>query len=80
MYRLLEILLLGSLISLFTRKKLRVLGLKPNNGLDQITALVEEGRINPVIDGPYGFDKIPELIQYFGEGRHVGKIIVEISK
>jgi len=80
MYRLLEILLLGSLISLFTHKKLRVLGLKPNNGLDQITALVEEGRINPVIDGPYGFDKIPELIQYFGEGRHVGKIIVEISK
>jgi NADPH:quinone reductase-like Zn-dependent oxidoreductase len=41
---------------------------------------VEEGQIKPVVDGPYGFDKIPGLIQYFGEGRHSGKIVVEIEK
>ncbi|REL38583.1 NAD(P)-dependent alcohol dehydrogenase [Rhodohalobacter sp. SW132] len=80
MYRLLEVALLGSLISLFTGKKLSVLIHQPNKGLDQISRLVEEGQIKPVVDGPYGFDKIPELIQYFGEGRHLGKIVVEIEK
>ncbi len=80
MYRLLEILLLGSLTSLFTSKKLSVLIFKPNKGLDQISKLVEKGQIKPVVDGPYGFDKIPDLIQYFGEGKHLGKIVIEIIK
>jgi NADPH:quinone reductase-like Zn-dependent oxidoreductase len=80
MYRLFEIALLGSLISLFTRRKLSVLIHKPNKGLDQISKLVEKEQIKPVIDGPYGFDKIPEMIQYFGEGKHLGKIVVEIEK
>ncbi len=80
MYRLLEVFLLGWLISLITRKKLKVLIHEPNRGLDQISKLVEKGQIRPAVDGPYGFDKIPELIQYFGEGRHLGKIVVEIDK
>lgn len=80
MYRLFEILLIGSLLSLFTGKKLSVLNLRPNKGLDRISKLVEKGQIKPVIDGPYGFDEIPELIQYFGEGKHLGKIVVEIGK
>lgn len=80
MYRLFEIAFLGSLISLFTGKKLNVLIHKPNKGLDQISKLVENGQIRPVVDGPYEFDKIPELIQYFGEGKHLGKIVVEIEK
>jgi NADPH:quinone reductase-like Zn-dependent oxidoreductase len=80
MYRLVEIALFGSLVSLFTGKKLSVLSLQPNKGLDQISELVEKGQIKPVVDGPYGFDKIPELIQYLGEGKHLGKIVVETDK
>ena len=80
MYRLLEIALLGSLISLFTRKKLSLLIHEPNKGLGRISELVEKEQIKPVIDGPYSFDKIPELIQYLGEGRHLGKIVIEIEK
>jgi len=80
MVRLFEIALLGSLISLFTNKKLSVLIHEPNRGLDRISELVEKGQLKPVVDGPYEFDKIPELIQYFGEGRHLGKIVVEIEK
>jgi len=80
MFRLFEIALIGSLISLFTSKKLSVLIHEPNKGLDQISKLIEKGQLRPVIDGPYGFDKIPELIQYFGEGKHLGKIVVEIEK
>lgn len=80
MSRLFEISLLGSLISLFTSKKLSVLIHKPNKCLDQISNLVEKGLIRPVVDGPYGFDKIPELIQNLGEGKHRGKIVIEILK
>ena len=80
MVRLIEIALLGSIISLFTRKKLSVLIHQPNKGLGQISKLVEMGLIKPVIDGPYGFEQIPELIQYFGEGKHLGKVIVEINR
>ena len=80
MVRLLEIAVFGSLISLFTGKKLSVLIHEPNKGLDHLSKLVEKGQIKPVIDGPYAFEQIPELIQYFGEGRHLGKIIIEISK
>lgn len=80
MYRLLEIFFLGSLISLFSGKKLRVLINQPNKGLDRISELVDKGQIRPVVDGPYGFDEIPGLIQYFGEGRHLGKIVVEMDK
>jgi len=80
MVRILQIALIGPLISLFTGKKLSVLILQPNKGLDRISELVEKGQLKPVIDGPYSFDKIPELIQYFGEAKHQGKIVVEIDK
>jgi len=80
MFRLLEVALIGWFISLFTGKKLSVLIHKPNRGLDRISVLLEKGGLKPVVDGPYGFEQIPDLIQYFGEGRHLGKIVVEIDK
>ncbi|NBC26734.1 MAG: zinc-binding dehydrogenase [Bacteroidetes bacterium] len=80
MVRLLEIALFGWLISLFTGKKLSVLIHQPNKGLGQITELVEKGQVQPVVDGPYRFDRIPELIQYFGEGKHSGKVVVDFKK
>ena len=80
MNRLYEIAVLNPLISLFTGKKLSVLIHQPNKGLAQLSNLVEKGHIKPVVDGPYRLDEIPELIQYFGEGRHLGKIVVEIGK
>lgn len=46
---------------------------EPNRGLDQISKLVEKGQIKQIMDGPSEFDKIPELIQYFGEGKPFGK-------
>ena len=80
MYRLFEILFLGSLISIFSSKKLKVFNLKPNNNLAYITQLAEQGAIMPIIDGPHDFDEIPKLIQYFGEGKHQGKVVVEIAR
>jgi NADPH:quinone reductase-like Zn-dependent oxidoreductase len=80
MSRLFEILFLGSLISVFSNKKLKILSLKPNKNLSFITQLVEKKKIKSVIDGAHSFEEIPKLLQYFGEGKHQGKIVVEILK
>ncbi|MDR9416394.1 MAG: NAD(P)-dependent alcohol dehydrogenase [Gracilimonas sp.] len=79
MAKLFEIALFGALISLFTSKKLSVLIHQPNEGLQQLSELVEKGQIIPVIDGPYEFEEIPKLIQYLGEGKHYGKIVVDLK-
>ncbi len=75
---LISVFLLGKLIKLFTSKKLCILGLKPNKGLKEIENLFEENKIKCKIDGPYHFEKIPELIQYFREGKHKGKVVIKM--
>lgn len=63
----------------FGKKRLHILGLKVNRDLDDITRLFASGSIRPVLDGPHAFERIPELIQYFGEGLHSGKVVVTIG-
>jgi NADPH:quinone reductase-like Zn-dependent oxidoreductase len=76
---LLGVYLLGKIISLFSTKKLEVLALKPNKGLNEVLELIKEKKIQIQIDGPYGFEEIPRLINYFGEGKHLGKIVVKMN-
>ena len=39
----------------------------------------KKGKIKTEIDGPYTMDEIPTLIQYFGDGKHKGKVIVRMT-
>jgi len=71
-------LIVGKFISMFSRKRLMVLGLKPNKDLDFVNELFEAGKIKPVIDGPYPLNDVPEAIQLFGSGKHKGKIVITI--
>jgi len=70
--------LFGWVYKLFTRKSVRVLALKTNKDLHYVNELLSKGIIRPEIDGPYSFDKIPELVEYFGAAKHKGKIIVNL--
>jgi NADPH:quinone reductase-like Zn-dependent oxidoreductase len=78
--KLLVFALTAGLISIFSRKKFKLLALQPNIGLTYINQLYAEGKIKPVIDGPYALDEIPRLIQYFGDGKHTGKVVIKLSK
>lgn len=78
--RLLQMALLKGLIRLFTGKRFQMLALKPNQHLDQINQWYEAGMIKPVIDGPHPFDQVPQLIQYFGEARHKGKVVIAMDE
>ncbi len=75
---LIKILFMGKAFSLFSSKKLQILSLKPNNGLEYISELFAQGKIRCIIDGPYTIEDIPKLIRYFAEGKHKGKVVVKM--
>jgi len=74
--RVFQALLLGPWISMIRKKKIRIVGLKPNKDLAYMNELFEAGRVKPVIDGPYKLSEVPEAMWYFGEGNHKGKIVI----
>lgn len=75
---LIKLLFWSKVISLFSAKKLHLLSLKPNRGLDFIGQFFRENKIKCVIDGPYSMEDTPRLIQRFGEGKHKGKIVIKM--
>lgn len=75
---LISLLFWGKILSVFTNKKLQILALKPNEGLDELADMVISGLLKTQIDGPYSLEEVPRLIQYFGEGLHQGKIVIKL--
>lgn len=63
---------------LFGKRQLHMLMLKSNVGLEHIQALYAAGKLKPVIDGPYPLAEAPLHIRRFGEGKHVGKVVLEV--
>lgn len=64
---------------LFGRRNMHIVALKSNKHLDALAPLIGNGTLKPSIDGPYPLVDAPRLVQYFGEGRHVGKVVMEVG-
>jgi NADPH:quinone reductase-like Zn-dependent oxidoreductase len=77
--RLAQVAPLGPLVSLVCKKRVRVVGLKPNKDLGYMTEMVEAGKVKPVIDGHYTLDQAAEAMRYFAEGRHKGKVVLTVE-
>ena len=77
--RLFQALFLGPIIRMFSKKSVCIVNLKPNKDLNYMNELFEAGKIKPVIDGPYKLSEVSEAIQYFGEGKHKGKIVITLE-
>ena len=75
---LIRLLLTGILIRPFTSKRLSILALKANKGIDELLHLWIQKDFKTAIDGPYSIEKIPELVEYFGKGNHKGKIVISV--
>ncbi|EPR67718.1 NAD(P)-dependent alcohol dehydrogenase [Cyclobacterium qasimii] len=75
---LITTLIWGKLLQPFSNKKLNILSLKPNAGLEEIAGLYAKKQLKPVIDGPYPLESAAEKLQLFGEGKHIGKVIITI--
>jgi NADPH:quinone reductase-like Zn-dependent oxidoreductase len=79
MARIFQAFLLGPLISIISKKKIRIVALKPNKDLAYMNELFEAGKVKPVIDGPFELSEAPEAMRYFGEGNHKGKIVITMQ-
>lgn len=77
--RLLQVFCMGSSIARMSGKRLQIVGLKPNKGLDHINRLFESHALECVIDGPYVLADVPNAVERFGEARHVGKIVIAVA-
>ena len=75
-FNLIGLLLWGKLVPLFSSKRLKILALKSNIGLDYICDLLAQQKIRCQIDGPYPLEDAGRLIQYFGDAKHKGKIVM----
>jgi NADPH:quinone reductase-like Zn-dependent oxidoreductase len=77
--QLAQVALLGPLVAMVRKKRMCVVGLKPNKDLGYMTELVEAGKVRPVVDGRYTLDQAAEAMRYFGEGRHQGKVVLTVE-
>ncbi|NKB34807.1 MAG: zinc-binding dehydrogenase [Pseudomonadales bacterium] len=79
MRRVFQIAFLSRFVRNKENRKFRVLGLKPNNGLDHLTGLVEGGKVIPAIDSRYPLEQTPLAIRRFKQASHKGKIIISVE-
>ena len=52
--------------------------MKPNTGLDDMTALVEAGTVLPSIDETYPLRDVPQALRRFETAHHKGKIVIAV--
>ncbi|MBF0351300.1 MAG: NAD(P)-dependent alcohol dehydrogenase [SAR324 cluster bacterium] len=78
--KIFQVFLLGPLISLFSKKRMCVVILKPNKDLAYMNDLFEAGKVKPVIDEKsYTLSDVPEAFRYYGEGQHKGKVVITVA-
>jgi NADPH:quinone reductase-like Zn-dependent oxidoreductase len=75
---LLQVVVLGALISRFGNKKLGINAWEPNKREDLafLAELFEAGQVVPVIDKRYPLQEGPDAFRYLGEGHALGKLVI----
>ena len=77
--RILEVLIIGSLISIFGSKKFSMLAVRQNkDDLKHLLELVETKKIKPIIDRIYPFEETPEAFRRLIAGQAFGKVIIKM--
>ncbi|MBW1822432.1 MAG: NAD(P)-dependent alcohol dehydrogenase [Deltaproteobacteria bacterium] len=77
--RILQLVFLGSLISMTGSKKLTLIMHKPNKDLNILNELFESGKVKPVLDRCFQLSETAEAFQYFGEGHFIGKVVITVE-
>jgi NADPH:quinone reductase-like Zn-dependent oxidoreductase len=79
--QILQVMLLGPLLSLIGRKKMRFVMAKINKkDLVLLKDLLEAGKVVPVIDRRYPFSDVAGALRYLGEGHAQGKVVITIER
>ena len=81
MTQIFQALLLGPIISMTGSRKMGNLTVKPNQkDLVFLKALLEAGKIVPVIDRIYPLSQVADAIKYYEEGRSRGKVVISVAQ
>jgi NADPH:quinone reductase-like Zn-dependent oxidoreductase len=76
----LQFLLFGPWIRRTSGRQVRLLAVQRNRkDLEFITGLCESGKIALPIDKRYPLGEVPEALQYLGEGRAKGKVVINME-
>lgn len=77
--RLMRLALIGALLRPFSRRRLNLLVLKPNQGLADVESLVLAEQVQPLMDSSFPLSEVPAALDRFGRSEHVGKIVVTVG-
>jgi NADPH:quinone reductase-like Zn-dependent oxidoreductase len=76
---LMRMMLLQPLLSLFSRKKLGIMGYRVSReGLEELGSLYTKGILIPVIDKSFALAETPEAFRYYEKGNFKGKILIKM--
>jgi NADPH:quinone reductase-like Zn-dependent oxidoreductase len=78
-FAVLQVLILGPLISRFSSRKMGILLHKANQDLISMTDLIQAGKVRPFIDKRFPLSEVPEAMRYFGAGHARGKVVITIG-
>jgi NADPH:quinone reductase-like Zn-dependent oxidoreductase len=78
MPRIVQMLLMGWWIKHLGNKHMKLLGLKPNRGLKDITELVETGAVTPRVGEVFPLQNVVQALDTFAASTHTGKIVLSI--
>jgi NADPH:quinone reductase-like Zn-dependent oxidoreductase len=76
--RLLQTLILAPWIFMINKKHLRLVALKTNKDLLYMNELFKNGKVKPVIDGPYKLNEFLEAFKLFDKAEHKGKVVITL--
>jgi NADPH:quinone reductase-like Zn-dependent oxidoreductase len=79
---LLQVVLLGALISRSGGKRIGINAWEPNKREDLafLAELFEAGAVVPVIDRRYPLSQVPEALRYLEEEPHLGKLVIMVAQ
>ena len=77
---ILQVIFLGSLISIFGSKKMGIVVWRPNKKEDMafLGELFEAGKVIPVIDKCYPLSEVAEALRYLEDGHAQGKVVITV--
>jgi NADPH:quinone reductase-like Zn-dependent oxidoreductase len=78
MSRLFQAMLLGPLISIFSKKKIIIVALKPNKDLDYMNKQFKAGNIKPILEREFQLEEIRDAFHLFQTAEHRGKVVINV--
>jgi len=68
----------GSIVSLLTRKSMKLLTIKTNRDLGALESLVQSGAVVPAIDKTFPLHQAPEALRWQQDGHAKGKLVIAL--